>query len=801
MIISYNWLKEFVEVDLVPAELAHMLTMLGLEVERIEECFAGMDSVVVAEVVEKAQHPNADKLSLCKVNNGSEILDVVCGAQNFRAGDRVALAQIGTVLPGDFKIKRSKIRGEESCGMLCSEKELGLADDSAGIMVLHPDLPLGTPLFDALGMKDVIFEIGLTPNRSDCLSVLGIAREVAAKLGKEVKHPKVAITDSAGDITKFASVKIDSPDLCPRYAARYISDCTIGPSPTWLVERLKAVGMRSINNVVDVTNYVLMEYGHPLHAFDHDQLLEGRIVVKRSADNEVFTTLDGQDRILTSNDLTICDAGRAVALAGIMGGENSEISDATRNILLESAYFDPSAIRRTSKRLGIHSESSHRFERGADIDAVPTALDRAAALIAELSGGTIARGSIDVYPSPFSPRIIPLRTARVAELLGVMLLPATIKDILVSLECTIEEAENDTLMVTVPSYRVDLDREIDLIEEIARMHGYDNIPVTMPMARVLPDWPQHHLRLERSVRNLLVSYGFNEVVNFSFSSTSASEKLLLSHDDHRSTQVKLLNPLIDEHAVMRTTLLPGLLETAARNSSFRIFNQRIFELRRVYLVTPEHDSPVEPLILGGLLSGLRYCEGWNQEKTQVDFFDAKGVVENILDALKVEKVTFESRDIESYYHPGKACSVYCGGDRIGSLGEIHPTVQENFSLDKHALYFELDLERLLHQTPESITVAAPSKYPEMARDIAMLLADDLPVVNVIDCISALRIKEIEDIQLFDLYKGEHVPSGQKSIAIRIRYRLNDRTLTDDEVTALHQRVITALINKLGASIR
>ncbi len=801
MIISYNWLKEFVEVDLAPAELAHMLTMLGLEVERIEECFADLDSVVVAEVLEKTQHPNADKLSLCKVNNGKDTLDVVCGAQNFKAGDRVALAQLGTVLPGDFRIKRSKIRGEESCGMLCSEKELGLADESAGIMVLQSDLPLGTPLFDALGMKDVIFEIGLTPNRSDCLSVRGIAREVAAKLGKQIKHPKVTIADVADDIGKYASVVIEAPDLCPRYAARFISGCTIGPSPTWLVERLKAVGMRSINNVVDVTNYVLMEYGHPLHAFDHDQLIEGRIVVQRAAKGEVFTTLDGQERSLTGNDLTIRDGGRAVALAGIMGGQNSEISTATKNILLESAWFDPSSIRRTSKRLGIHSESSHRFERGADIDAVSAALDRAASLIAELARGTVARGCIDVYPTPLSARIILLRTARVAELLGVILSTETITGILKSLECTIELAEEGVLSVTVPSYRVDLDREIDLIEELARMHGYDNIPVTMPMARVMPDWPQQHLQLERNVRNLLVSYGFNEVVNFSFSSTAVAERLLLSEDDHRTRQIRLLNPLVDEHAVMRTTLLPGLLETAARNSSFRLFNQRIFELRRVYLVTSEHDSPVEPLILGGLLSGLRYCEGWNQEKVQVDFFDAKGVVENILDALKIENVTFESRDIEPYYHPGKACSVFSGGDRIGSLGEIHPTVQENFSLEKQPFYFELDLERLLHQPLENITVTAPSKYPDMARDIAMLLPDEIPVAEVICCISGLRIREIEDVQLFDLYKGEHVPNGQKSIAVRIRYRLNDRTLTDDEVTGLHQRVITALIKKLGVSIR
>ncbi|GAM09931.1 phenylalanine--tRNA ligase beta subunit [Geobacter sp. OR-1] len=801
MIISYNWLKEFVDVDLSPADLSAMLTMLGLEVERMEERFTGMDSVVVALVQEKAQHPNADKLSVCKVNNGSEILDIVCGAQNFKAGDKVALAQIGTVLPGDFKIKRSKIRGEESCGMLCSEKELGIADESAGIMILPQDLQLGVPVFDALGMKDVIFEIGLTPNRSDCLSIIGIAREVAAKLGKKVRKQEFGIVEGDRKANEFASVTIEDADLCPRYAARYISGCKIGPSPSWLVERLTAVGMRSINNVVDVTNYVLMEYGHPLHAFDHDQLVEGRIVVKRAGEGERFTTLDDQERTLTAEDLTIRDGGRAVALAGIMGGQNSEISDSTVNILLESAWFNPSAIRRTSKRLGIHSESSHRFERGADIEAVPTALDRAASLICELAGGTIAAGMIDVYPAPYSPRAITLRQNRIEELLGIAITPEHTRQILESLECSIAVEGSDLCRVTVPSYRVDLEREIDLIEELARMFGYDNIPVTMPYARVSSDRPPLHQRLERKVRDLLVSSGFNEVVNFSFSPQDVPEKMLLPADDHRAVHVKLLNPLIDEHAVMRTTLLPGLLETSARNANFRVFNQRIFELRRVYLVKPDDDSPSEPLVLGGLLSGLRSPEGWNQGKDEVDFFDAKGVVENLFDALNVPAVKFESREIEPFYHPGKACTVFSAGERIGSIGEIHPTVQENYAIEKPVYYFELDMNRLVPKVSEKVAISAPSRFPDATRDIAMLLDDSVAADAISACVSALKIKEIEELFLFDLYKGEHIPAGQKSIAIRLRYRLPDRTLTDEEVTALHQRVVNALVNNLGAAIR
>lgn len=451
MKVTYNWLKEFVECDLTPAQLADVLTMLGLEVEGMEHQGAGMDEVVVALVEEKRQHPNADKLSLCRVNNGTEVLDVVCGAQNFKAGDTVALAQIGAVLPGDFRIKRSKIRGEESCGMLCSEKELGLADESAGILVLPAGLPLGTPVFEALGLKDTLLEIGLTPNRADCLSAIGIAREIAAKLGKAIRLPEAAVPEGNEPADGIIGVTVEDAELCPRYAARHISGCRIAPSPAWLMKRLAAVGIRSINNVVDVTNLVMMELGQPLHAFDCDQLAGRRIVVRRASEGEPFTTLDGQQRILTSGDLMICDAERPVALAGIMGGQNSEISDVTTNILLESAWFKPAAIRTTSKRLGLHTESSHRFERGTDIGGVVRALDRAAALIAELAGGTVSRGVLDAYPGRKESQAITLRPGRANALIGIDLSPAETIDILRRLECDVQEQADGTLAVVPPA--------------------------------------------------------------------------------------------------------------------------------------------------------------------------------------------------------------------------------------------------------------------------------------------------------------------------------------------------------------
>jgi phenylalanyl-tRNA synthetase beta chain len=801
MIISYNWLKEFVECDLAPQELADLLTMLGLEVEGMRCIGDGFDSVVVAVVEEKLQHPNADKLSLCRVNDGTEVHRVVCGAQNFTAGDRVALARIGTVLPGDFKIKKSKIRGEESCGMLCSEKELGLADDSAGIMVLSADRPLGTPLFDALGLKDTIFEIGLTPNRADCLSVIGVAREVAAKLGKSVHFPGHEPVESGPAIAAVASVTVEDSDLCPRYAARYISGCAIAPSPVWLVKRLEAVGMRSINNVVDVTNYVLMEYGHPLHAFDFDRLAGGKIIVRRASEGELFTTLDGQERPLLPADLTIRDGERAVALAGIMGGENSEIAPETKNILLESAWFNPSAIRRSSKRLGIHTESSHRFERGADIGIVTRALDRAATLIAELAGGAVAQGILDVYPHKIHPRQVPIRLERVNAVLGTKLTASEVLDIFTRLQFQAHETEPGRMTVTVPTFRVDIEREIDLIEEVARLHGFNAIPGTMPRARVFSDRPSLHQKVEKKLRDLLTTHGFSEVVNFSFFAPDLLDKLLLPSTDYRRETIRLLNPLSDDLAVMRSTLLPGLLQTTERNLSRRSLNLRLFELRRVYHPVAGQELADEPLYLGAILTGRRRPEGWNHEDAATDFFDVKGVLENVFDEFRIRGVSYRTETVEPFYHPGKACTLVVGSEEIGSCGELHPDVLERFVIEQPVYYVELNVEKLLTQCGAPRAIVPPSRYPDTFRDIALLIDDTTPAAVVLETIKGQKIKEMEGVELFDLYTGAGIPEGKKSIAVRVRYRSPDRTLTDEEVTPHHARIIDNLVKKLAITVR
>ena len=801
MIVTYNWIKEFVDCDLPVEELSHLLTMLGLEVERMEIVGGGMDDVVVAQVVEKAQHPNADKLSLCKVNDGSEILTIVCGAQNFKAGDKVALAKIGATLPGDFKIKRSKIRGEESFGMLCSEKELALATESAGIMVLPESFQLGTPIFDALGTKDTIFEIGLTPNRADCLSVVGVAREIAAKLGKKVHYPGHEVVETGAPIGAIASVTIESPELCPRYTARHISGCTLAPSPAWLTNRLRAAGIRSINNIVDVTNYVLLEYGHPLHAFDFKLLAGGRIVVAAAAEGEAFGTLDGQERRLTAADLTIRDAEKGVALAGIMGGGNSEIGEGTTEVLLESAYFDPSAIRRTSKRLGIHTESSHRFERGTDVAGLTRALDRAASLIAELSGGAIAKGMIDVYPEPIEPRVITARLARINAVSGLSLSAAEVRDIFERLEFQVTETEPEVFRVRVPLFRVDLEREIDLVEEVVRLNGFEKVPLTLPQASVLSELPSASQRLAVRVKDLLVSQGLSEVINYSFVAPASCEKILLPADDFRRQGVALLNPISDELSVMRTTLLPGLLETAVKNINFRTLDLRIFEMRRIYIPDGKSELPDEPLYLSALLTGRRDPEGWNQAKGDLDFFDVKGIVESILNDLNVTGVNYSAQELDPYYHPGKACRILSGNRELGSLGELHPSVQENYGIDAPLLYLELNFEKLIGCRREMGTAQVPSRFPSTFRDIAMLLPEATPAAEIIACVEAVKATELEGVELFDLYTGGNIPKGEKSIAVRVRYGSRERTLTDDEVTKLHQRVIAALQKKLNVSFR
>lgn len=801
MIVSYNWLKEFVDFDLTAEELSHRLTMAGLEVDALELLGSEMDSVIVGRLDSVKPHPDADRLTVCQVVTGDETVPVVCGATNHKAGDLVALAQVGTRLPGDFKIKKSKIRGQVSMGMLCSKTELGLAEASEGILILPPNSPLGKPVFDVLGLKDARLEIGLTPNRPDCLSLVGVAREVAAMVNRSLALQHRVPEERGEPCSDSVSIAIEDQDLCPRYGARLIRGVTIGPSPEWMVKKLEAIGLRSINNVVDVTNLVLMELGHPLHAFDYDHMRGGRVVIKRAGEGETFTTLDGQVRVLRSEDLVICDGEGPVALAGIMGGENSEVGPGTCQVLLESAYFNPATVRRTSKRLGMHTEASHRFERGADVNMVPIALDRAAALIMEVAGGTVAQGMIDCYPQPLVERRIVLKLSRVNGVLGLNLNANEVRSLLQSIGLGVQQGEqSETVSVLIPTFRPDLEREIDLIEEVARLHGYDKIPVTMPTSQMICHRPEPAQRYARQIRNTMVGGGFSEIVNYSFIA-SEWDRLLLDADDQRRHTVRILNPLTEEQSVMRSSLVPSMLETVARNRAYRSTDLRLFELRPVFQPQDGELLPHESLRLCAAISGRREPLCWARAEESVDFYDLKGQLERLFAGLQLTKVSWEARHSDSFYHPGKSCTVGLASGSVGTLGEVHPQVLKNFSIDQPVFIMDLDLSAVFAEAGVGRPFQAISRFPDICRDSALLVDEEVDAGRVFSVIEEVRGATVEDFTLFDLYRGAGIPQGKKSLAIRVRYRSAEKTLTDEEISAAHERIIAALRKRVGAEIR
>ncbi len=804
MKVTLNWLKDYVDFDLSADDLSHRLTMAGLEVDATERLGEGLDGVIVARLADVQQHPDADRLTVCKVETGSVTQQVVCGAKNHKTGDLVALAQVGTVLPGNFKIKKSKIRGQESCGMLCSVSELGLADESDGIMILSSELTIGQPVFKELGLKDIMYEIGLTPNRADCLSVVGVAREVSAMVDATLQLPESVVIESDSPASEKTSVVIEDADLCPRYAARLIENVKIGPSPEWLSRRLEAVGMRSINNVVDITNFVMMELGQPLHAFDFNLLREHRIVVRRAQDGDQFTTLDGQVRTLMGSDLVICDGVGPVALAGVMGGGNSEVNDDTTAILLESAYFNPTTIRRTSKRLGLHTESSHRFERGTDVDMVPFALDRAAALIAELAEGAIASGVIDIYPEELVHKVVIITASRTGQVLGLDIDADDIRSKLNSIGLKSEllvDRRDGAVSVEIPNFRPDLEREIDLIEEVARLIGYDHIPVTMPVSTLTCQQLPAHLSLERQVRDQMVQMGYAEIINYSFFNADCLDKIRLAGDDLRRQNVQILNPLTEEQGSMRTTLVPSLLETSSRNLAYRTEDQAIFELRPVFQPEDGSELPCESLRLSALLCGRRDPQGWAQSAQNADFFDMKGVVEQLLAHLRISNVKWQTEHDEVFYHPGKSCALYQGDRLLGTLGELHPEVLHNFDLGQSAILCDLDVEALFELSNDTVKFQPLSRFPDVQRDSAFLVDSDISAQQALDVLGQVKIKDLESIELFDVYAGEGVPAGKKSLAIRACYRAMDRTLTDELIQNLHGKLIKAMERELGAELR
>jgi phenylalanyl-tRNA synthetase beta chain len=803
MLVSLRWLRDYVDIDLTPADLADRLTMAGLEVDAVRETAPGFSGVVVAKILSLHPHPDSEKLSLCEVSTGTAVLRIVCGAKNIQIGDLAPLAPVGAVIADGYTIKPSRIRGEQSDGMLCSEEELGLGPDATGILILPSGLTPGQDLIDALDLRDIVFDIGITPNRSDCLSMIGVAREIAAITRGTLRIPSCLVKEDDSDIDGLTSVEILDPDLCPRYTARIIKDCTVGPSPFWIRRRLASVGLRAINNVVDVTNFVMLECGQPLHAFDRRFLEEGRIVVRRSRKGESFVSLDGKERILRDDTLMICDGVKPVAIGGIMGGLNSEVKEDTRNVLLESAYFNPTSIRKSSRWLGMSTDAAFRFERGIDPEGVVRALDRAAQLIAELSGGTVCRGRIDQYPRKIeSPCNIPLRIGRVADMLGKAIAPDEIVRILESLEMVCGKADDFTYRVTPPPFRVDIGREIDLIEEIARLHGYDRIPATRPAVSMVSAQPDSRKRIEERMRTLLSGYGYSEMIAYSFIPATAADTLGLPADDARRRAVAIRNPLTEEQSVMRTTMIYSLLETMKRNANAGCFDLKLFEIGRTYLAAPQAGAlPLEENRIGALLTGLRYDGRWHDVGEASDFFDLKGCMEGLLDQLRIGAVTYRPDIREPFLHPGRSCCLTIGSGRIGFLGEVHPDVLARMELKNRAMVFEVDLDLLAAHFSGSLAYREISKFPSSSRDVAFLLSRTFTADEIVRFSIDMHEELLEKVTIFDVYGGKGIPEGMVGLGLRFSYRAHDRTLTDQEINRAHSAIVQRVMEKSGARIR
>lgn len=802
MQVSLNWLKEYVTINLDPKELANLLTMTGSEVENVATVGDELDGVMVSHITSVTPHPNADKLSLCTVDTGSDTYEIVCGATNIKPGDKAPLALDGTQLPNGITIKTAKIRGVLSQGMLCSETELALGNDATGIMILPLHLKVGQALASALGLEDHIFEISLTPNRPDCLSIIGVAREIAALTHQTVNLPSIHLKENGEEISQFVSVSIEDPDLCPRYSARIISQVTIGPSPFWMRRRLESCGMRSINTIVDVTNYVLLEMGQPLHAFDLELLDQRKIVVKRSTPGETFTTLDGKERTLPSGALMICDGSKPIALGGIMGGINSEVSEKTTTILLESAYFTPSGILRTSRKMGIRTESSQRFEKGVDPNGITQALNRASQLIAELAEGKVNPGYIDNYPMPIpSPPTINLSTKRTNTILGTTLTKEEIKQTLEDLAITVCDSDSDQLKATPPSFRVDIKEDIDLIEEVARLSGYNKITATLPTTPHSPQKKDKALLLEEKVKDSLTQQGYYEIITYSFISPRELNCLHLPSQDQRLKTLNLVNPLSEEQSIMRTTLIPGMLTTMKKNINQKNLNLKLFEIGQVFLIQEKDKLPQERKMLAALTTGLYQEEVWNAEKREVDFYDLKGGLENLLEALHITNYSFSPCTDNPCLHPLKALSLMVNHEKVGVLGETHPQLLEDFQLPQKTYLLEIFLFPLLAHFSEHKKFHPLPKYHPVYRDIALVVDEAISAQKVLDAMNKFKNNFIEEITIFDYYRGKAIPEGKKSLAYRLKFQAYDHTLTDQEVNSLYEELINTLHQELGAEIR
>ncbi len=818
MRISYEWLKSMVDVPEDPSDLVAEFVRTGTEVEAVEKVGADLTNVVTAQVVSKKPHPDSDHMWLCQVSVGDRNVDadgnpvplqIVCGAQNFEEGDHIVTAMIGAVLPGDFKIKKSKLRGVESCGMNCSARELGLGDDHNGIIILPKDAPVGMDYTDYLGMSDTVIDCEITPNRPDCLSMTGMAVEVAAMYDEDTHIELPSVKSEQGpDAHDLVDVTIDDPELCQRYTARVVRNVKIGPSPEWLARRVVAAGSRPINNVVDVTNYVMFLTGQPLHAFDLGKLTErdGRrhIVVRAAADGEKLETLDGVERTLTPDMAVITDDGKTpVALAGVMGGMNSEIDENTVDVLLESATFSSGHVSRTSRNLDLMSEASIRYERQVDGANCANVAEIAAALFEECCGAEVCPGIVDAYPLVVPAPVIDFRPARARMLCGAQIPDEFMVARLSRLGCSIERVDDEHLTVTAPTNRPDLTREVDLIEEVCRLWGEGDIEPTLPAARNHAGGLTVEQKRIRLIGQTLRACGLSETSTYCFADPNDLVSLGIT-EEGRGIPVKIINPLVADQSEMRRSMLPGLVRSVAYNLDHGVPNVALYEIGRVFFGHESKSQPDEPTYVCGVLAGKRADDAWNSKFPDYDFFDAKGAVEQLLSALRLTKVRFKVADAQRYpwLQPGRAAEVLSQGEVLGWVGNIHPASLQKVGVDVPVVAFELSVEALLRLAVRELPYVDVPTLPGVTHDLAIVVDESVTYEQLVQRIGSAGGKLLADVRLFDVYRDPvRVGKGKKSMAFSLTYRAADRTLTSEEVEKAHEKLVNKVLRATGGEVR
>ncbi len=802
MLVSTKWLKEYVNIEGIPVEeLAEKITRSGIEVDALIDRSHGMTNVVVGHVLECTQHPDADKLRICQVDVGEETTQIICGAPNVAKGQKVIVARPGAVLPGGFKIKKAKLRGEESNGMICSLQELAIEgkvvpkEYAEGIYVLPEDAVVGEDALEILGLDDTVLEFDLTPNRSDALSMLGVAYEVGAILSEEVALPEITYKESSEKAEDVLKLRIDAKEENPMYIAKVVKNVQIGESPAWLQNRLMASGVRPHNNVVDITNYILLEYGQPLHAFDYDRLETGEITVRLAKEGETITTLDEAERTLKADQLVITNGMEPVAIAGVMGGANSEVHDGTTTVVIESAYFNPASVRSTSKAHGLHSDASTRFEKGVDPNRVAEAAERAVQLIAELAGGEVLEGSVVFDELDKTPIRITISPDYINNRLGMKISLEEMLSILERLQIK-TEAVNGQLVIDAPTRRQDIRIKEDVIEEIARIHGYDDIPMTLPFTESTPGGLTPYQQKRRTVKAFLEGTGLYESLTYSLTSEKSAQKYALE----TAPTTKLLMPISEERSVLRQSILPHLLEVATYNVARRNDSVALYEISSVFLDEEEDGLPKEIAHVAAVMTGKWVDHAWQGETKKVDFFVLKGIVEGLIEKLGLTAgLTFEKAVLDGM-HPGRTANIYHNDDRIGFIGQLHPSEQNERDL-KETYVMEMNLDKLIAVESGELLYEPVPRFPSITRDIALVVDAETTAGTLQEVIHRAGGKLLKTVKLFDLYEGDNVESGKKSLAFSLKYQDPERTLTDEEVVKAHEKVLKALTSEAGAQLR